>query len=389
MQILNLNPLSNEMLEELGMLWHTDAIDGKSYISDECIVVSEAKAKAFISATNELYDMYVEAGQYAIDNELFHDLDIPNSLVPMIKQSWEEEVNWHLYGRFDFAGGLDGQPLKLLEFNADTPTMVYESSVIAQALLTHNDMDNEISFNNLYDALCENFRRVVTLGGDPSLFDSAYEGWGMLFSSVRENSEDIVTTQFLRDIAIEAGWSTEYAYIDEVAFDESGVFYNDEQYEFLFKLIPWEDIAIDEGELALLMRSAMERKNTIFLNPAYTALFQSKMMLGLLWQLYPNHPLLLPASYTPLNSAHVAKPSFGREGENVTIYNADGSIKASKEGQYGMRKLVYQDYTALLRHGSASYQASVFYAYEACALGFRKGGEILDNSAKFVSHVIR
>ncbi|MBD3801588.1 MAG: glutathionylspermidine synthase family protein, partial [Campylobacterales bacterium] len=34
------------------------------------------------------------------------------------------------------------------------------------------------------------------------------------------------------------------------------------------------------------------------------------------------------------------------------------------------------------------YQAGVFFAYEACGLGFRRGGEILDNMSKFVGHVL-
>ena len=29
-----------------------------------------------------------------------------------------------------------------------------------------------------------------------------------------------------------------------------------------------------------------------------------------------------------------------------------------------------------------------FYAYEACGLGFRKGGVILDNMSKFVGHIV-
>jgi len=36
-----------------------------------------------------------------------------------------------------------------------------------------------------------------------------------------------------------------------------------------------------------------------------------------------------------------------------------------------------------------SYQAGVFFAYEACALGYRRGGEILDNYSKFVGHFIK
>ena len=35
------------------------------------------------------------------------------------------------------------------------------------------------------------------------------------------------------------------------------------------------------------------------------------------------------------------------------------------------------------------YQAGVLFAYEACGLGYRRGGKILDNMSKFVGHVIR
>ena len=36
--------------------------------------------------------------------------------------------NWHLYGRFDLSGGLDGKPIKLIEFNADTATCIPETA---------------------------------------------------------------------------------------------------------------------------------------------------------------------------------------------------------------------------------------------------------------------
>jgi glutathionylspermidine synthase len=52
--------------------------------------------------------------------------------------------------------------------------------------------------------------------------------------------------------------------------------------------------------------------------------------------------------------------------------------------------MVYQAYTKLATDAlGQSYQAGIFYAYEACGLGFRKGGKILDNASKFVGHVVR
>jgi len=123
--------LDTEYLESLGFVWHTDS-DDSSYISDELVVVSGQEAEAYYEATNELYDMYVEAAEHVVGNDLFHEIGIPFNLVDLIKESWENDVHWHLYGRFDLAGGLDGKPIKLLEFNADTPTALFETAIVTK-----------------------------------------------------------------------------------------------------------------------------------------------------------------------------------------------------------------------------------------------------------------
>ena len=127
--IEKVKPLTKVFLESIGFYWHTDK-DHTSYIADELVVVSNDEVEAYYEAANELYDMFAQAGQYVIDNNLFHELNIPFNLVELIKNSWENDVHWHLYGRFDFAGGIDGKPIKLLEFNADTPTSLYETAII-------------------------------------------------------------------------------------------------------------------------------------------------------------------------------------------------------------------------------------------------------------------
>ena len=390
MDILKAKPLSNEILEDLGLSWHTD-IDNTPYVSDEIIALSEEEAQGYYDAANTLYDMFVEAGQYVIDKDLFFDLGIPFNLVDAIKLSWEEEVHWHLYGRFDLAGGLDGVPIKLLEFNADTPTMLYESAIIQWAMLKANGYDESMQFNNLYEALGENFRRMITLGEDTSNFDEIYEGWGVLFSSIQGSIEEENTTRLLESIAREYGFRTNFCYAHEAHLDENnGLSFDGENYEFWFKLIPWESIAIDEPDLAHLITSMIRNKNTIFLNPAYTLLFQSKRMLKILWDLFPNHPLLLETSFAPLNNKkQVKKHAFGREGESVSILDAMGNPLVKRDGEYGNHPEIYQEFATLNSHNGSFYQANVFYAYEACALGYRKGGEILDNMSKFVSHKIR
>jgi len=383
--------LDIDYLESLGFVWHTDS-DETSYISDELVVISETEAQAYYEASNELYDMFVEAAEHVIENDLFHEIGIPFNLVEMIKESWESDVHWHLYGRFDLTGGIDGKAIKLLEFNADTPTALFETAIIQWAMLKQNNLEEESQFNAIYESLVDNFKRLVTLEEDVSTFEERYDGWNFLFTSVKGNAEEENTVKLLQHIATEAGFETEFAYIDDIEFsDEEGIVYNDENYELWFKLIPWEDIALEESDLAMLLTNIIKNQKAIIFNPAYTLLFQSKGLLKILWDLYPDHPLLLESTFEPLEGQkQVKKPIFGREGGNVTIIDNAGNDIESVEGDYENHKMVYQAYTELATDAQGlSYQAGVFYAYESCGLGFRKGGKILDNMSKFVGHIVK
>jgi len=386
-----INKLSDETLNEIGFTWHTDT-DGTKYVSDELVQVSPSEAEAYYKAGNELYDMYIEAAEYVIENDLFFDLGIPFNLVESIKKSWETDVHWHIYGRFDLSGGVDGSPIKLIEFNADTPTSLFETALLQWALLKENNMDEDSQFNTLYESISQNFKRLITLDEDTSSFDANYDGWKILFSSVEGDDEEEATTRLLQQMATDAGFNTGFEYLQNVKFDEDGIFDSEEnQYEYWFKLYPWEDIAHDEPELATTIGNIMQNQKAIILNPAYTLLFQSKGMLKILSDLFPDSPYLLKTSFEPLKAVkQVEKCVFGREGANTKIINANGEVAVQTDGMYDNYKKVYQEYVEFDKDLNGSkYQAGIFFAYEACALSFRKGGEIMDNMSKFVGHFIK
>ena len=383
-------PLDDATLESLGFSWHTDS-DGTKYVSDALVQISQEEAEAYYEAANEIYDMYVEAAEYVIKNELFFELGIPFNLVDVIKKSWQNDVHWHVYGRFDLAGGIDGKAIKLIEFNADTPTSLFETALLQWAILKHNNMDEEKQFNNIYEAIGDNFKRLITLFDDVDTFDENYDGWKILFSSSDANEEEEVTTKLLQQIATDAGFNTSFEYLQNVRFDEDGIAdAHDNMYEYWFKLFPWEDIAHDEPELATTLTNIISNQKAIILNPAYTLLFQSKGMLKILSDLFPDSPYLLKTSFEPLKGMkQVEKTAFGREGANTKIIDSEGKVLLEKDGPYGNYKKVYQEYVEFPKDAKgAKYQAGVFFAYEACGMSFRKGGEIMDNMSKFVGHVI-
>lgn len=375
-------------LQNVGWDWMLGA-DTAPYVVSDVVVVTEEQAVQYYDAAGTLYEMLVEAGQYAIDNLLFKEMGIPDNLVEMIKLSWEDDRHIHLYGRFDLAGGIDGEPVKLIEFNADTATCIPETAVVQWAHLRMNGLDESQQFNTLYETLVNQFRYLKDANSD---LDAS-----ILFSTMRGYPEDDTNVALLTEAAREAGFDTDFAYVEEVEFSNGeGIFKmvpnsNDFlRFDFWFKLVPWEYIGNDEPELAGMLTEIVKNRKAVILNPAYTLLFQSKYILKILWDLYPYHPLLLQTErYALPHKKSVSKVLFGREGANVSILEKGGEVLETVEGEYDDQSRIYQEYLEFPTDSAGnSYQAGVFYAGEACALGFRRGGKILDNKAQFVGHVV-
>ncbi len=61
------------------------------------------------------------------DERLLKRLKIPKPFWPLIRDSWRRDEK-SLYGRLDLSYGGSG-PAKLLEYNADTPTSLFEAAV--------------------------------------------------------------------------------------------------------------------------------------------------------------------------------------------------------------------------------------------------------------------
>lgn len=382
-------PLSPEsQLRQVGWDWMLGT-DTLSYLTHDLVVVSEAEAQAYYDAANDLYELFVDAGQAVIDEDRFAELGIPENLRELIRLTWEDDRYLHLYGRFDFAGGIDGQPIKLIEFNADTATCIPETGIVQWAHLKANGLDEAAQFNTLYESLVENFQLLRNLNSDltPTLLISTMQGF----------PEDETNVQVLGEAAKEAGFDVEYAYVEDVEFSPSeGIFRqngqtgNFERFDFWFKLVPWEFIAWEEPELADLLTQIVRNRKAVIVNPAYTLLFQSKAILKILWERNPGHPLLLPTTDTPpVGKPSVAKVLFGREGANVQVLNESGRPVAEAEGDYDEQPRIYQEYVEFPADASGTrYQAGVFFAGEGCGLGYRTGGQILDNGARFSGHIV-
>lgn len=388
MKIKSLPQPPQQPLQQMGWDWLLGT-DTLPYLTDQLISVSQAEAQAYYDAVNDLYELFVEAGQYVIDHGLLDEMGIPGNLHALITQSWNDDRHLHLYGRFDLAGGIENQPVRLIEFNADTATCLPETAIVQWAHLQSNGLQDASQFNTVFESLVENFETLRSLNADlpPTLLLTAMRGF----------PEDDANVQVLGEAAREAGFDVEYAYLDEVEFSPSeGIFRQNpetghfEQFHFWFKLVPWETIAADEPELADLLTQIVSKRLAVVINPAYALLFQSKALLKILWQLHPNHPLLLETQAEPLKTGEsVSKVLFGREGANTRIVGPTGQARTETEGEYDNQPRVFQAYVPFPTDAEGRrYQAGVFFIGEGAGLGFRRGGEILDNTAQFCGHIV-
>src|ERR1051325_5836585 len=117
----------DEKAEALGFTWRH--LDGARYWDERAYYeLSLAEVEEGIEEpARELHAMCLDLVDEVVKSEaLMERLAIPQDSRDDVADSWAKK-HPSLYGRFDFAYDGEG-PAKLFEYNADTPTSIYESA---------------------------------------------------------------------------------------------------------------------------------------------------------------------------------------------------------------------------------------------------------------------
>ena len=369
------------LAEDHGFTFHT--IEGEEYWH-------EARAYQFTMAqvendlerpSNELVDMCYELVEEILKREdWLHKLAIPEYTWEWIKRSWDRD-DTTLYGRFDFS--YDGKgPAKLLEFNADTPTSLYESAVFQWIWLEDMIAQGKVpvsadQFNSIEDKLKNGLLEL--------------EIDGMLhLACVTDSDEDTGTVRYLEGLFRQTGISTQLMDLTEIGIDEFGRFTDleDRVITHLFKLYPWEMLVREE------FGQHLPRSGVQFWEPPWKMILSNKGILPLLWEMYPEHPNLLPSYFdqdprcASLGLRYVRKPIFSREGANITL--VDGEHTVTLEGDYGAEGHILQALAPLPEfQGYSAVIGSWVIRGEAAGIGIREDqGPITTNRSRFVPHYI-
>jgi glutathionylspermidine synthase len=380
-----------EKVESQGLVFPVTPVDGPDGTTTDVPYWNEsawydfsmAEVERLEAATDELYGMCLEAAREMTRRYTDADLGLPSGALALAKASLDRG-DPSVYARFDLV--YDGVgAAKMLEINGDTPTGLVETAV-AQWGWLEDVFPYRDQWNSLHDRLVGWWTDAEESGRYP-------DGVHFLHSDVDESGEEEMTTTYLRDTAALAGVRTYGHPIQGLGWDDAADarrFVDDFglPVRAAFKLYPWEDMLHEPFGAHVL--AGREARPVQWLEPAWKLLLSTKAILPVLWDLFPGHPNLLPAYLGEPRglTQWVAKPLWGREGDNVHVHADD--VRQVNDGAYGDQPLVYQQYVPLPDFdGNRVVLGSwVIGGVAAGCLVRESDGPVTDYFSRVVPHVI-
>ena len=315
------------------------------WVDDIAVEFTQNEIERIEDATVELHHMALDAVQTIIERDWLGLMFVPDQMRQAVIDSWNRS-DPYIYGRFDFAFAADGTP-KMLEYNADTPTGLLESSVITwdwveerrRQGLIGQDTDH---LNGIEHALENAWKRAKSQ-------TNALDG-PVWFATTIDDAETAQTHEYMMDCARASGIDARSMDMGEIGYNHTlGLFVDRAGFPIkaLCKLYPLENMAEDAfGE-------KIAGNPMLMIEPAWKLLLSNKALLPILWELHPNHPNLLAAAFdeTPLlGLKRVRKPVFSREGGGISIYDEHGQPMEEVEKNENSPADIWQEYIELPRH---------------------------------------
>ena len=377
-------------VERVGLTYHS-LDNGKPYWDESAYwEFSAAEIDRLEAATYEIQRLALAAGDVILERDWLGRMGIPAKVAGLIRETWQSEPP-ALYGRLDLA--YDGRTIKLLEYNADTPTALVEAAV-AQWYWLQDRFPKADQFNSLHEKLVAKWKDLGPYVSEPVYF--GHDG----------SEEDSMTITYLRDTAQQAGLKTVGLAMGQIGWEDApGRFVAPGRHPIgtIFKLYPWEWMLEDAfGDHALATMNSLEQKpvsgKVQWIEPVWKMMWSNKALLAILWELNPNHELLLPAYLDgPRNMQnYVRKPLFGREGAGVTVFRnwaEDGGVVTANalDAKAASGKFVHQ---AMASMAQADGKTAVFGSWlvdgEPAGMGIRESdGPVTTNTSRFVPHLFR
>ncbi|MGG0215415.1 glutathionylspermidine synthase family protein [Bacillus mycoides] len=367
--------------------------------------ITEQTMKQLQVATERMGKIFFKTARILrnLSNEQLLELGFPTASLPFIrlKGMYPESV----ISRFDFALTEDNR-IKMLEFNSDTPTFIVECF----------QMNGKVCEELDYDDPNANQERLLSFGITKAVmeFTKGMEDPNVVFTAHLEHIEDWNTTMYLSGLCHVENKvmpMTELRITDDALVDRDGL-----PIDVLYRqTYPIEDLIEDQdpetGDLVGVELLQLVKEGKLFIiNPLSAFLLQPKSIQCLIWGLAEEGAFytseeqkwikeyMLPTYLEPDlflgKSPFVQKPSFGREGDTITIRDKDTNIMIRNAHEtYKSSLPIFQKYIELpvvfleTEKGieKLSYVFGAFLiAGKASSIGIRAGEKITGNESYYL-----
>jgi glutathionylspermidine synthase len=377
---------------------------GSEYSLFQVYPITERTSFLLKEATERMGIVFFKTARLlrSLTNEQLLELGYPAACLPFIRmKNFSPET---IIGRFDFVLTKDG--FKMLEFNSDTPTFIVECFHINGQVCSEFD----------YRDPNENGERLLSSGITRAVIEASQgkTNPNVVFTAHADHMEDWNTIQYLSKLCQVNNRTfplSDLRITDGALVDPAGAVI-----DILYRqTYPLEHLLNDRDPLTgdnvgiELLQLVKEEKLSI-LNPVSAFLIQPKSIQSLIWGLaeqgafYTQEeqawiqeymlPTYLEADNFYGETEYVQKPSFGREGDTVTIWDSDSNVTSQNSSQTYKEELsVYQSYvplpTVTLETEKGTEELSLVFgsfliAGKAGSIGLRAGGKITGNESYFL-----
>ena len=393
-----------EFYSKIPKFW--DWLYGEEYALYDAYQLTEKDVEEIRSATDDIGRVFFKTASILrkADDEILLQLDFPKEVLNVLRMK-PISVDT-VIARADWVKTPNG--LKLLELNADTPTFIKECFSV-NGLVTE-----KLGFQNPNSSEWLRLRNALNRAIDESARHLGSKEPHVVFTSYGGNIEDRYTVEDLRDLY---NPSCLYTPLDQLTIDENGLYdHNGTKIDILYRqTYPIEHLIEDESAdgvpIGLQMLSLVEQRKLAILNPPSAFLLQSKAVQAFIWLLHEgNSPhftaeehstiqtyflptYLDPDYFVDKSLKYVEKPSFGREGDTIRIFDSKDMIHEEKERSYEKSLPVYQEFVSLpdakVRTVKGIQDTKLLIGCfliggKGSAIGIRSGGQITNNLSAFL-----
>jgi glutathionylspermidine synthase len=251
---------------------------------------------------------------------------------------------------------VNGDNIKLIEVNCDTPTGYLETSICNRIICEMHHCQSPNGLEENIQQTWEQIKQDYAIAPTEAIY----------FTSYNWHDEDRETVQFIRNNCLNQ--KTRYIHIGHIVISADGIFTpKGEPIKFLYRLYPLEFFdQIDEEreqKVGHLFLEHIAEGRVKIINPPGAFFMQSKAVMALISSFLrekPNHftktelnwidKYFLPTYFDKNvfeenNEAYVAKPLWGREGGGISLFdNKKNVVDEDRTAYYYQQKRIYQKY---------------------------------------------